>query len=316
MEFFKKTIETIKEGERQSKIIVLLCLMIFVISGLSVNNEIRARRVISELEKQNLSLGEIKSDLSSTTTKLGLAISNSHLSLSEELTKEKEKASVLENKLGTFEEKVGTISGTVTTLEKLSKTDPELLQKYSKVFFLNEHYAPERLVQIEEQYEYSKTKTNKIHAGVWPNLLRLLVQSKIDGVDIFILSAFRSFEEQKSLKGQYSVTYGAGTANQFSADQGYSEHQLGTAVDFMTTGIGGSLTTAFDKTKAYEWLTNNAYRYGFTLSYPKGNSYYVYEPWHWRFVGVSLATYLHNNQKNFYDMDQRDIDTYLVSMFD
>jgi LAS superfamily LD-carboxypeptidase LdcB len=63
-------------------------------------------------------------------------------------------------------------------------------------------------------------------------------------------------------------------------------------------------------------MQNHAYIYGFVLSYPKNNGYYVYEPWHWRFVGVKLATDLHNQGKNFYDMDQRTIDTYLLNIFD
>ncbi len=133
---------------------------------------------------------------------------------------------------------------------------------------------------------------------------------------IQIASAYRSFDTQESLKTSYKVIYGAGSANQFSADQGYSEHQLGTAVDLITPSMKGSLTTAFDKTPASLWLNDNAYKYGFILSYPKGNTYYQYEPWHWRFVGVQLATRLHNENKHFYDLDQRDINTYLVNIFD
>ena len=110
------------------------------------------------------------------------------------------------------------------------------------------------------------------------------------------------------------MLYGVG-ANQFSADQGYSEHQLATTVDLITKGLGGQLP-GFDKTDAYKWLEKRAYKYGFILSYPSGNSYYMYEPWHWRFVGVKLATYLHNTDRNFYDIDQREIDTYLSNIFD
>ena len=99
------------------------------------------------------------------------------------------------------------------------------------------------------------------------------------------------------------------------AGQGYSEHQLGTTLDFITPGQNGNLT-GFDKTDAYLWLQNNAYKYGFILSYPKGNTYYMYEPWHWRFVGIKLATYLHDTNLNFYNMDQRDIDKYLINTFD
>ena len=72
----------------------------------------------------------------------------------------------------------------------------------------------------------------------------------------------------------------------------------------------------FDKTPEYKWLTDNAYKYGFVISYPAGNKYYKYEPWHWRFVGVALATKLHEDGIYFYDMDQRLIDNYLANIFD
>ncbi|OHB11524.1 MAG: hypothetical protein A3H60_01405 [Candidatus Zambryskibacteria bacterium RIFCSPLOWO2_02_FULL_44_12b] len=132
---------------------------------------------------------------------------------------------------------------------------------------------------------------------------------------MLIASAFRSFETQASLKSEYRVVYGAGTANQFSADQGYSEHQLGTAMDFTTPSVGGAFSK-FPADPAYDWLQDNAHKYGFVLSYPENNSYYKFEPWHWRFVGVALATFLHGEGKYFYDLDQREIDTYLIKLFD
>ena len=143
----------------------------------------------------------------------------------------------------------------------------------------------------------------------------MLLDVKATGTEIRIISAYRSFGEQSSLNTSYKITYGAGTANKFSADQGYSEHQLGTTVDLTTAKLGSSFEQ-FDGTIAYRWLQDNAYRYGFILSYPKNNKYYQYEPWHWRYVGVDLATKLHNDKKNFYDMDQREIDTYLIKFFD
>jgi zinc D-Ala-D-Ala carboxypeptidase len=174
---------------------------------------------------------------------------------------------------------------------------------------------PERLSEIASQYAYSNFKTSQFLTQAWPFLQSMLDQAKQDGAEIYVYSTYRSFDEQNALKGQYSVTYGEGTANQFSADQGYSEHQLGTAVDLITTGIGGTLE-GFDKTSAYQWLLQNAYRYGFILSYPQNNDYYIFEPWHWRFVGVRLATDLHNQAKHFYDLDQRAIDEYLALLFD
>jgi D-alanyl-D-alanine carboxypeptidase len=136
-------------------------------------------------------------------------------------------------------------------------------------------------------------------------------------VQLKIISAYRSFGEQATLKAEYKVTYGSG-ANAFSADQGYSEHQLGTAIDLTTDKDGNAFSNAkggFDSTNGYTWMNDNAYKYGFVLSYPKGNAYYQYEPWHWRFVGVALATRLHDNGQHFYDLDQREIDGYLALMF-
>lgn len=214
-----------------------------------------------------------------------------------------------------FENQIGTITSKVVVLDKLSKTDPQLLQKYSKIYFLNEHYVPAGLTEIEPQYVHSQNETEQILTGVWPFLKNLLLGAAGEGINLQIVSAYRSFNEQNSLKSSYKFTYGAGTANQFSADQGYSEHQLGTTVDFTTTGVGPALT-GFEKTKAYDWLVANAHRFGFTLSYPENNSYYVFEPWHWRFVSITLAAKIHNENIHFYDLNQRVISQYLVTLFE
>ncbi len=206
------------------------------------------------------------------------------------------------------------ITSTVGQLKKLSQTDVELLKKYSKVYFLNENYVPPRLAIIEDQYLNIKNRPLEILADIYPKLKSMLDDAKNSGLDIQVLSAYRSFSQQAGLKSAYKVTYGYG-ANTFSADQGYSEHQLGTTLDFTTPKIG-SVLSGFDKTEAYKWLTSNAYKYGFILSYPKNNSYYIYEPWHWRFVGVALATRLRDQSLNFYDVTQRDIDQYLANIFD
>lgn len=230
-----------------------------------------------------------------------------NMELADELSGEK-----LKNEA--FRGQIENISGQVGELDKLAKTDPELLQKYSKVYFLNEHYMPEKLVPIKKKYLYIEEEPEFIHGKVEPFLEDMLEDAFDDGIEIWITSAYRSFDEQASLKGEYNVTYGEG-ANTFSADQGYSEHQLGTTVDLITRGLGGELQ-GFELTPAYEWLLGNAHTYGFVLSYPKDNGYYVFEPWHWRFVGVDLAEDLYDDRMHFYDLDQRDIDEYLISLFD
>ncbi|MBI1974709.1 MAG: M15 family metallopeptidase [Candidatus Zambryskibacteria bacterium] len=213
-----------------------------------------------------------------------------------------------------FTGQISNLGNTVGTLEKLAQTDKELLRKYSKIYFLNENYIPATLADIDEPYIYNGSHNFLIHAKVWPYLRNLLESANVSGIKLLIASAYRSYGTQASLKSSYQVTYGSG-ANRFSADQGYSEHQLGTTADFTTEKIGGEFSK-FEKDSAFEWLNKNAHKYGFILSYPDGNAYYKFEPWHWRFVGVKLATRLHDDGKYFYDLDQREIDKYLVNIFD
>ncbi|MDD4804473.1 MAG: D-alanyl-D-alanine carboxypeptidase family protein [Candidatus Pacebacteria bacterium] len=283
--------------------------IVIVISGLYINNQFI--KFSDNMESLSAKISFLENDFSSTTKRLEENIAKNNADLSFALNQEKQN---LEDKIGDYRDEVNDITGTVSDLEKLSKIDPELLQKYSKVFFLNEHYSPARLTEIPSEYKYSDLKTLKIGTETWPYLKKMIDAAKDDNIEIYISSAFRSFNEQTALKTNYSVTYGVGTANQFSADQGYSEHQLGTTVDLTTTGLNGGLD-GFDTTEAYKWLTSNAYKYGFVLSYPNNNAYYVYEPWHWRFVGIKLAKYLHGQNKNFYDLDQRKIDEYLINLF-
>lgn len=287
----------------------------FAITIITVFEYLHFNSLSKEISELSASIVTLENKLSSTTDELRLAISQTHSSLSNALNEEKQNVGNIAQTLGNYRQEVGNFSTTVSTLQKLSKTDPELLSKYSKIFFLNENYAPARFAEIPSEYKYSDAKPLKLNSQVWPYLHIMLDAAKNSSTTIYVYSAYRSFDEQKALKGIYSVIYGAGTANQFSADQGYSEHQLGTSVDLIVTGLGGELN-GFDKTNAYKWLLDNAYKYGFIMSYPKNNKFYVFEPWHWRFVGVKLATDLHNKGINFYDMDQRDIDEYLVSVFD
>lgn len=218
-----------------------------------------------------------------------------------------------EDEVDALSSQVKKISGTVGVLDKLAKTDKEFLMKYSKVYFLNEHYTPAKLSKIDEKYS-AVTTDQYLESRVYDKMQDMIEDAKRDGVDIKVRSAYRSFESQKNLKSAYSVSYGAG-ANTFSADQGYSEHQLGTTAD-LTSSENANQLAGFDTTEAFKWLQKNAQKYGFTLSYPKGNAFYIYEPWHWRYVGEKLADDLHEDSKFFYDLDQREIDKYLVDVFE
>ncbi len=278
-----------------------------------------------QILKLQKNVGSLTTDLASTTAQLAqntgelsqniTDLNTQATGLSNTISNTQQNINDVKTQVGGVEQTVGSISGAVGNLQKLSQIDPELLKKYSKVYFLNENYTPAHLTVIPTDYIYSTTRSEQFMTEAWPFLKNLFDSAKSNGVTLYAKSAYRSFAEQQSLKSLYTVVYGAGTANSFSADQGYSEHQLGTTLDIIVSGIGGQLD-GFDKTQGYQWLLTNAYRFGFELSFPKGNSYFVYEPWHWRFVGVKLATYLHDNKLNFYDVDQRTIDTYLANTFD
>ncbi|MDO8594385.1 MAG: M15 family metallopeptidase [bacterium] len=287
---------------------VLLVIAAIVIGGLSylgywLNEENKAlKSTVAKLE-----------DTLDVTQKNLTEMTENSKSLLEALAAEQQKAGFLKEQADTFGAAVQKLTGTVTNLEKLTKTDPELLIKYSKVYFLNEHYTPASLALIPSMFVF-QGKEEYFNAQAVARLEQLLMAAQQAGAEIKLISAYRSFDTQKDLKSKYKVTYGSG-ANTFSAEQGYSEHQLGTAVDFTSASLGAAFER-IDTTTQYFWLQENAYKYGFVLSYPKGNSYYIYEPWHWRFVGIELATKLYTEKKRFYDMDQREINDYLVKIFD
>lgn len=256
---------------------------------------------------KELALETVSIELASTTTAYTKALETNAL-LSRALSHEKGQNSVFENQ-------ISQIGSTVGTLQKLATTDTQLLAKYSKIYFLNENYIPSSLSSIATSSVFEKNKVVQAHSSVEPFLERMFLDAKNDGINLQVISGYRSFATQQSLKANYKVTYGAGTANAFSADQGYSEHQLGTAFDLTTSELGTGYTV-FAKTEGYTWLQANAYKYGFILSYPKTNTFYQFEPWHWRFVGVRLAGALHADKEDFYTKDQREINSYLAELFD
>lgn len=256
---------------------------------------------------------ELRTELATTTAQLDAATTRI-AELTGTLDETEEDLRDEKNRNEEFEDQINEIAGTVGDLDKLSKTDEELLQKYSKVYFLNEHYVPSDLEEIDDEYKYDESRRHQLHEKAISFFEDMLEDAKEDGIELWVTSAYRSFEYQSQLKGAYTVTYGSG-ANTFSADQGFSEHQLGTTVDFTTRGLGGGLN-GFGNTAAFEWLVANAHKYGFVLSYPEDNAYYVYEPWHWRFVGTELAEDLRDANAHFYDWDQRKIDQYLLHIFD
>jgi zinc D-Ala-D-Ala carboxypeptidase len=105
-----------------------------------------------------------------------------------------------------------------------------------------------------------------------------------DRLILEIVSAFRSIEDQVAIiREKIDRAMPMETILTLSAPPGFSEHHTGCAVDINTPGCVAR-EEPFENTDAFRWLTANAHRFGFTLSYPRGNRFgFIYEPWHWLF---------------------------------
>jgi len=145
----------------------------------------------------------------------------------------------------------------------------------------------------------------RLHEAAAKSYLNMESDAKADGIDFVIISAFRTIAEQQQLFFEISKQRNQTPAERakVSAPPGHSEHHTGYALDIGDASVpSANLSISFEKTAAFQWLQNNAARYGFEMSFTPNNAQGVmYEPWHWRFVGDedSLATfYKKSNRSN------------------
>lgn len=136
-----------------------------------------------------------------------------------------------------------------------------------------------------------------VRSKIVPDLTALAAAARAAGKPLAVRSAYRSYDTQVATFASWVERSGYAQALKFSARPGHSEHQLGTTVDF-TTAPGVPLTNTFGDSPAGQWLARNGWKYGFIMSYPKGQrrvSCYGYEPWHWRYFGRDLARRVHES---------------------
>lgn len=123
---------------------------------------------------------------------------------------------------------------------------------------------------------------------------KMAADAKTAGFELDAFSTYRSYEYQEVLYNNYVSRDGKEDADRYSARPGYSEHQTGLAFDIGEKGKEDLwLTAEFGESEAGKWLVENAHKYGFILRYPKGKEAitgYMYESWHFRYLGVELAT--------------------------
>lgn len=125
----------------------------------------------------------------------------------------------------------------------------------------------------------------------------MVATAKRDEIVIKSASDYRNYEQQSKLSGQSKNQYGEYNANtNKSVKAGASEHQTGLAFDIMGEDYDNKYDENFGTSKEAKWLEENAHKSGFILRYPKGKENITgrtYEPWHYRFVGVEIATEIH-----------------------
>jgi D-alanyl-D-alanine carboxypeptidase len=117
------------------------------------------------------------------------------------------------------------------------------------------------------------------------------------GLEFRLQSGYRSYQMQVNDYAGDVAAHGRAYADMDTARPGFSEHQTGLAVDISAASGRCTLNACFGQMPEGQWLAANAWRFGFLLRYPEDKvavTGYTYEPWHFRYVGVPLATELHN----------------------
>jgi D-alanyl-D-alanine carboxypeptidase len=181
----------------------------------------------------------------------------------------------------------------------------DLFAEVNANYGLDPNYVPGDLVILGDYLPGRVTLPDMLLRQEAANALGKMVKVMLaDGLSPTILSSYRSYFEQ-AVAHQRWVVEDPTNADQISALPGHSEHQLGTAVDFGSPempALTGSNTDKFSplfaQTSEGRWLVEHAFEYGFSMSSPPGSEALTglaYEPWHYRYVGVDMASYLHDS---------------------
>ena len=175
--------------------------------------------------------------------------------------------------------------------DKASKLDV-IVNKYYK---LDKDYEPEDLTIINSKFASGTQKLRKEAADKFEEMASDMLK---ENLKIYAGSTYRSYSYQEGLYNRYVKKDGFKEAETYSARAGYSEHQLGLAVDI----VNGKWNYLSEGDKEYTWLINNSYKYGFILRYPHESEYitgYVFEDWHFRYLGIELATKVYESKLTY-----------------
>ena len=152
-------------------------------------------------------------------------------------------------------------------------------------------YAPDDLVSLRDLGVPILGREASLRREAAENLQGMVASAAAVGEELTVVSAYRSYEDQRASYARLVSIYGRG-ADKTSAPPGHSQHQLGTAVDFTNATVGYEVRRNFGRTTAFQWLLDHAHDHGFVLAYPRGrgaDTGFHWEPWHYRYVGAENA---------------------------
>ena len=161
----------------------------------------------------------------------------------------------------------------------------------NKHYKLDEDFVPDDLVEFDQEYCNDEVQEGNREAVV--AFKNMYEAAKKEGLGLVINSSYRSYQDQENICNTFKDLYGEGYVTKYVALPGFSEHQTGLAFD-----IGSTSSKVFAESKEYEWMKENAYKYGFILRFTKANAYitgFRSEPWHYRYVGKKVAKYIYDN---------------------
>ena len=166
-----------------------------------------------------------------------------------------------------------------------------------KLMIVNKYYnlSSSYKGDLVETGNYSINSNYKMDREAFEAYKKLYEDALKNNLHIKIRSAYRSYFDQQYIYNGYVARDGKAESDRYSARAGHSEHQTGLAIDI---SAASDLWGDFSKTQEFTWMKDNSYKYGFILRYPKDKEYitgYMYEPWHYRYVGVDVAKYIYEN---------------------
>ena len=190
----------------------------------------------------------------------------------------------------------------------------------NKTYTLSPDYTPSDLVIPNIDFCFREISEKRyLRKEAADAITELFQQAFNDGISLSGVSGYRSYDRQYEIYVSNLIRRGPDNTNLYSAMAGSSEHQTGLAMDVSTKSVNYRLDDDFADTKEGQWLADNCYRYGFIIRYPADKTHitgYAYEPWHIRYVGVELATYLTENHLTLDEYYEYQLDPNLYANVD